>query len=99
MSSPIRQFHMNADALPFLNTRQAKYPILADAGTLNTSTGSANAAVTLTLRNTSGEALAILRDPPLGAAVELYTDATLVFEGSVTQVDFTPTDCKVTVTP
>jgi hypothetical protein len=98
LSTPIRQFHFNGDALPFLDPKQARHELLIDAGELATTTGADNASVSLTLRNTSAQCTKLFADPPLGADVELYGDEELLFEGTVSQIDLSATDCKISVT-
>lgn len=94
---PKRQFHSDARALAFLDPKVARHELLLDAGTLRASTGTENANVTLTLSNKAGQCSTLFAVPPLGAQATLFDDAVAQFSGTVTQIDLTATDCKITV--
>ena len=95
--TPLRQFYLDARALPLLDQKQAAHAILTDAGTLKTTTGTENASITLTLRNAFNETLKLYANPPIGALCEIFGDGNVLFEGTVTQVSLSNANGQIEV--
>jgi hypothetical protein len=95
--TPARQLYKTNDALPFLNPKLDKQQLLTDAGSLKSTTGAENASITLTLDNRLGQCTRMFANPPLGDVTDVYQDAEQRFTGTITQIDLTATDCRVTV--
>jgi hypothetical protein len=88
-ASPLQQVH-DARARPYIDPSEASHEILVDAGTVRADTAGEIPNATYVLANSNGQAVPLLRRPPLGAeAVEygIRNGAQVeLFRGVVTRV-------------
>lgn len=95
--TPIRQFYTDVTALPLLDQKQARHATLTNAGSLKTTTGSENANVTFTFKNSSNQMKNVFANPPLNALVEIFGDDELLFEGTFTQISLASDTCQIQI--
>lgn len=95
--NPVRQFHVDDRALAFMDPKKARHELLKDAGTIRSTTGSENASISVSLINTSGQCSALFANPPLGGKASLFADDEPLFSGTITQIDLSETDSKISI--
>jgi hypothetical protein len=89
LSSPLQQVH-DARARPYIDPAEISHEILVDAGALRADTDSEIPNATYVLANEHGQAVPLMRRPPLGAEAVEYGIRNGVqvelFRGVVTRV-------------
>lgn len=99
----LRQYHVDARALPWLDPSLAHHALLSAAPVLRSTIADELANVSVTLRNDSAQASALLADPPLGATAEVWAvldgAPALLFSATVREIALTATDATLTLQP
>lgn len=89
LTAPLQQVH-DARARPYIDASEASHEILVDAGTLRASSEGEIPSVTYTLANESGQAVPLMRRPPLGVEAVEYGrrdgETVELFRGAITRV-------------
>lgn len=99
----LRQYHIDAQALPYLDASLARHALLSPAPVLRSTVTDEIANVTVTLRNAAAQASALLADPPLGASAEVWAvvdgAAALLFDATVREVALAGDAATLTLQP
>lgn len=85
-SAPVLHLIATPDALAHLPATDRRVQILADVGRVQAGVEDENPTLVCDVRNESGQARAVLEDPPLGCAAELTSPDGVVFAGVVQEV-------------